>query len=238
MKISEWSYEVLEGPMYPVYVYEAPVRFWHWTQAVCFVLLTISGFLIGSPLPSNFTDTWSTYLFADIIAVHVICGMFFAALMLYRIYWAAVGNCYSRMIFILPVWDALWWSGMARTALHYLFLRKHPPVFIGHNPLAQTAMFVMYVLASLGIILTGFALYAEQWGIGTGWMVWFGWVFDLAGGAQPVRTAHHVLMYVLLIFFSFHLYMSFREDIMGHETQLSTITNGIRFFKEKYRRGK
>lgn len=39
-------------------------------------------------------------------------------------------------------------------------------------------------------------------------------------------------MYVLLIFFSFHLYMSFREDIMGHETQLSTITNGIRFFKK------
>ncbi len=39
-------------------------------------------------------------------------------------------------------------------------------------------------------------------------------------------------MYYLLIFLCAHLYMSFREDIMGGGTQVSTMINGIRFFKE------
>ena len=60
MKISKWSYEILEGPIEPVYVYEAPVRFWHWAQAVVFFLLCITGFLIGWPPIPNYADTWST----------------------------------------------------------------------------------------------------------------------------------------------------------------------------------
>jgi Ni/Fe-hydrogenase 1 B-type cytochrome subunit len=232
MKISNWSYEILEGPPEPVYVYEAPVRFWHWTQAAAFVLLCISGFLIGWPLPANYTDTWSQYLMGHILLIHFVCAMIFTVLFIYRVYWACVGNKYSRMIFVLPVWDGMWWRGMLATIKHYLFLEPHPPIFVGHNPLAQTAMFAMYVLGSLAIILTGFGLYAEQWGWDTGWMTYFGWATHYAGGAQPLRTLHHILMYYLLIFFAAHFYMSFREDVMGHDTQLSTITNGIRYFKE------
>lgn len=232
MKISNWSYEILEGPAKPVYVYEAPVRFWHWAQAVMFFLLCITGFLIGWPLPANYADTWSTYLFGNIIVVHLICAMLFTLLMIYRIYWAFVGNKYSRMIFILPFWDAMWVKGIWKTAMHYLFIEKHPPIYVGHNPLAQTAMFAMYVLGSIAIIITGFGLYAQQWGWDTGWMTYFGWVTHYMGGAQVVRTVHHALMYYLLLFLSFHLYMSFREDIMGHDTQISTIVNGIRYFKE------
>lgn len=33
MKISKWAYSIEEGPIEPVYVYEAPVRFWHWLSA-------------------------------------------------------------------------------------------------------------------------------------------------------------------------------------------------------------
>jgi Ni/Fe-hydrogenase 1 B-type cytochrome subunit len=29
-----------------------------------------------------------------------------------------------------------------------------------------------------------------------------------------------------------HIYMVFREDVMGGTTQLSTMTNGVRMFKE------
>ena len=66
-------------------------------------------------------------------------------------------------------------------------------------------------------------------------MSWFGWVTAWLGGPQPVRTFHHLLMYYLLIFLCAHLYMSLREDIMGGGTQVSTMINGIRFFKEPIR---
>ena len=46
MKISKWAYSIEEGPIEPVYVYEAPVRFWHWAQCAAFFMLVITGFLI------------------------------------------------------------------------------------------------------------------------------------------------------------------------------------------------
>ena len=235
MKISKWAYSIEEGPIEPVYVYEAPVRFWHWAQCAAFFMLVITGFLIGWPPIANYATTWDTYFFGNIILLHLVCGMLFAVLMLYRIYWAFVGNKYSRMIFILPFWDMEWIKGIFGTALYYLFLNNHPKEYVGHNPLAQTAMCLMYVLGSVLIILTGLGLYAEQWGWDTGWMSWFGWVTAWLGGPQPVRTFHHLLMYYLLIFLCAHLYMSFREDIMGGGTQVSTMINGIRFFKEPIR---
>ncbi len=36
-----------------VYVYEAPVRLWHWTNALCILVLIVTGYLIGSPLPAR-----------------------------------------------------------------------------------------------------------------------------------------------------------------------------------------
>ena len=35
-----------------VYVYEAPVRLWHWVNAFAILALAITGYLIASPLPS------------------------------------------------------------------------------------------------------------------------------------------------------------------------------------------
>lgn len=93
-------------------------------------------------------------------------------------------------------------------------------------------MFFMFTLGSIGIIITGFALYAQAWGWDTHWMVLFGWVFDVFGDAQAVRTTHHALMYVFIIFSMAHIYMSFREDIMGGATTISSMTTGLRMFKE------
>ncbi len=33
-----------------VYVYEAPVRLWHWVNALAILVLMVTGYLIGSPL--------------------------------------------------------------------------------------------------------------------------------------------------------------------------------------------
>ena len=36
-----------------VYVYEAPVRLWHWVNALAITVLAVSGWFIASPLPSQ-----------------------------------------------------------------------------------------------------------------------------------------------------------------------------------------
>ncbi len=40
------------GKLFPVYVWEVPVRIWHWVMAGCMVVLAITGYLIGTPPPS------------------------------------------------------------------------------------------------------------------------------------------------------------------------------------------
>lgn len=73
MKISKWAYSIEEGPIEPVYVYEAPVRFWHWAQCAAFFMLVITGFLIGWPPIANYATTWDTYFFGNIILLHLVC---------------------------------------------------------------------------------------------------------------------------------------------------------------------
>ncbi len=137
--------------------------------------------------------------------------------------------------------DIMWLKGIFGCAAYYLFLNKHPKEYVGHNPLAQTAMCLMYILGSVLIIITGFGLYAQQWGWDTGWMTYFGWVTEWLGGPQPVRTFHHLLMYYILIFLCAHLYMSFREDIMAavlRYPQLSTASATSRNLSSRTRRSK
>ena len=38
------------------------------------------------------------------------------------------------------VWDPKWWRGVKRELRWYLFLEHEPYKYIGHNPLAHTAM--------------------------------------------------------------------------------------------------
>ena len=105
--------------------------------------------------------------------------------------------------------------------------------WVGHNPLALMAMFFMFVLGLVFIILTGLGLYAQGYGWGSGWMNAFGWVTTLFGTPQAVRTVHHLAMWYLVLFAMVYVYMVFREDIMSGETIISTMVNGIRMFKRE-----
>ena len=37
----------------PTYVWKLPVRIWHWVNALCMVVLAVTGYFIGSPPPSS-----------------------------------------------------------------------------------------------------------------------------------------------------------------------------------------
>ena len=52
--------------LFPVYVWEAPVRIWHWVMALCMVVLGITGYLIGTPLSSVGGEASDHYLFGYI----------------------------------------------------------------------------------------------------------------------------------------------------------------------------
>lgn len=70
------------------YVFEAPVRLWHWLTVACMLVLMVTGYFIGRPLPSVSGE--ATYLFymGYIRLIHFAAAMIFTVLLLGRIYWA------------------------------------------------------------------------------------------------------------------------------------------------------
>ena len=73
-----------------VYVYEAPVRLWHWVSALCVVILAVTGYFIGSPLPSTSGEASEHFLMGYIRFTHFAAGYVFAIGYVARAYWAVV----------------------------------------------------------------------------------------------------------------------------------------------------
>src|SRR5690606_1916625 len=106
-----------------------------------------------------------------------------------------------------------------------------PKEYIGHNPRAHLAMFLMFVLPMFVLLLTGFALYAEQEGIQSTWYGAFGRLFVLLGESLTVLLWHDVAMGLVFLFAMVHMYMAIREDMTHRQTTISSIVSGWRFYR-------
>lgn len=218
--------------MKSVYVYEAPVRLWHWVNALCVATLALTGYLIASPLPSVPGEASANFLMGYIRFVHFAAAYVFAVGLLVRIYWAFVGNHHAHQLFVLPLTSKQWWNEVLFELRWYLFLEKAPKKYVGHNPLAQLVMFLVFTLGSLFMVVTGFALYSEGKGLGSWQDVLFGWVIPLFGGSQAVHSWHHLGMWAFVSFIIIHVYAAIREDIMSRQSLISTMVSGYRMFKD------
>lgn len=220
------------GRVTAVYVYEAPVRLWHWINAAAISVLAVTGYLIASPLPTMSGEASQHYVMGTIRFLHFSAGYIFAVGFLFRIYWAFVGNHHARQLFFLPFWSLGWWREVFHELRWYLFLEKRPKIYVGHNPLAQGVMFVIIGIGSLFMIATGFALYSEGEGRGSWQDMLFGWIIPAVGQSMNVHTWHHLGMWAILIFVMIHVYAAVREDIMSRQSIVSTMISGVRTFKD------
>lgn len=216
----------------PLYVFEAPVRIWHWVHTFTILVLCVTGWLIANPLPSIGGEASEHFMMGTTRYLHLVAAHLFAIAFLVRAYWALVGNKYARELFIIPFWSAKWWKGLIYEMRYYTFTTRVTHKESGHNPLAQVAMFVFNVLLVLVLIFTGYALHAEMLGIGSWADVMFGWVTPLLGNSQEVRMWHYTAMWLLIAFVIIHVYMAIRADIMGRQSSVSAIISGWRTYRD------
>jgi Ni/Fe-hydrogenase 1 B-type cytochrome subunit len=225
---------VAHGKPHAVYVWEAPVRLWHWVMMFAMFVLVGTGFLIGVPPPAVGGEASDNFWFGYIRFLHFSAGYVFAVFFVLRVYWALVGNKYAREIFIVPLsmFTAKFWKGLFSDVAFYLYLKKDPGSYEGHNPLAALAMFFMYLLGAVWMILSGLALYGEGAGMAS-WQFRFftSWLQPLVGDSQQLHTFHRLGMWYLIIFSMVHMYMVVRQDVFTRETIISTMINGWRVRK-------
>jgi Ni/Fe-hydrogenase 1 B-type cytochrome subunit len=215
-----------------IYVYEAPVRLWHWINAMAISVLCCTGYLIASPLPSPAGEASQHFMMGYIRFAHFLAGYALAIGLLGRTYWAIVGNYYAKELFWLPIFQMGYWKDMWQVIKWYAFLSPRPGQYIGHNPLARMAMFAGFLLPAIFIVFTGFAMYAEGEQAGSWFDGVFGWVTPLYGQSQDVHTWHHLGMWVIICFVILHIYFAIRDEIVGRSSMVSTMISGHRTFKD------
>ena len=214
-----------------VYVYEAPVRIWHWINAASILVLAVTGYFIGKPLPTVVGEASDHYVMGYIRFAHFAAAYIFAVGLIGRIYWAFAGYHHAREMFWLPIFQKAYWQEVARMLRWYAFIAPRPGRYVGHNPLARLAMFG-FVWASVFMVFTGFALYGEGAQMGSWQERLFGWVIPLFGQSLDVHNWHRLGMWAIVCFVMLHVYAAIREDIMGRQSIVSTMISGHRTFKD------
>jgi Ni/Fe-hydrogenase 1 B-type cytochrome subunit len=209
--------------LYEKYVWEVPVRVTHWVNMLCICILSLTGLLIGSPRLVPLSG--SPYLMGWIRFLHFASAYFFAVSVAARIYWSLVGNRYASWREFFPFFTAQGRKGMLETLRYYTFTSNRAPHVVGHNSLAGTAYFVVFLLY-LTMIGSGFALYSERAPLSLMHKL-FGWLLVLFSN-QGLRLTHHMIMWFLVAFAIHHVYSAWLMDVKEKGGVMSSIFSGYK----------
>ena len=213
---------------YKRYIWELPVRWCHWVNVMCIVILSVTGFFIGTPV--SFGQSASDFTMGWIRFFHFSAAYLFTISIITRVIWSFIGNKYSGWREFFPLSTANGQKKTVKMLRYYFFLDKEVPETIGHNPLATSAYVVLFALYSL-MILTGFALYAEHAPNGQMHRV-LGFMYALFSN-QGMRLAHHLSMWFIVGFVINHIYSAWLMDIKEHGSEISSMFSGYKFTVKK-----
>lgn len=217
----------MEKLMKRVYVWELPVRFYHWLNALAVVTLAVTGYLIGNPLAiQSGAEASFSYWFGWVRFLHFVSAFIFFFNFLYRIYWGFVGNKFAKWNNFIPTKKEQFDEMKEVIKVDVLQMKGRPIKSVGHNSLAGVIYFVTF-LAFLFQVITGFGMYAAM--SDSFLPSLFAWIVPLMGGDFAVRQWHHVMMWFFIVFSMVHVYLVFYHDYIEGKGVISSMAGGWKF---------
>jgi len=223
---------VATAPTYfRLYVWEMPVRIFHWVNAICIFTLIITGFLIGNPVTISYAgEAYQQYWFGTVRFLHFSAAWIFLFNFLFRIYWGFVGDRYSRWRHFIPHTKQQWREMLAVLRIDILQTKCCGEFSAGHNAVAGFTYFLSFLVYAFQIF-TGFAMYA---GMSDSWVPrMFAWVVPFMGGDAEVRFWHHTAMWFFILFTMVHVYLVFYHDYVEGRATTSSMVGGWKFTRVK-----
>jgi Ni/Fe-hydrogenase 1 B-type cytochrome subunit len=204
-------------------------------NALAITVLIVSGVIIANPpVILSHEEAFNSYWFGAVRFSHFVAAYTFLVFILMRIYWAFVGNKYSR-------WSAYWpFSQKAMKNILHVFKvdvlllnEKNEDIrniSIGHNTVAAMAYMAFFLLFIL-MIITGFGLYSST---SSGWFAGlFTWVVPLLGGDFTTRMVHHILMWPIILIIIVHVYLVFYHEWLEGRGEVSSMFSGYKFVRSE-----
>ncbi len=218
------------NPRREVYVWELPVRVYHWVNALCITGLCVTGYLIGNP-PAlmNGTEAYFNYWFGTIRFIHFVAAFLFFFNFLFRIYWGFVGNEFAKWTNFIPLKRSQWKEMSDEIKLDVLMVTDKKIDSIGHNSLASFIYFITFLIFLLQCF-TGFGMYAAM--SNSFLPKLFAWIVPLLGGDIHARELHHILMWGFILFAIVHVYLVFYHDYIERRGITSSMIGGWKFIEE------
>jgi len=214
-----------------VYVWEQPVRWFHWINALSVTILGVTGWLIANP-PAFMSsrEAWASYWFGEVRFIHFATAYVFTANFAFRLYWSFVGNKYARWRNFFPL--TRWQIRQIGAVLKVDILQStdQPVHALGHNSMAY------FTYAGTGLltvfqIISGYALYAPM---SHSWFPrLFTWVTPLFGSEFSLRIFHYAVMWAFVVFTIVHVYLVFYHDYVEGHGVLSSEIGGWKFMLKK-----
>ncbi|MEX5635326.1 Ni/Fe-hydrogenase, b-type cytochrome subunit [Parafrankia sp. FMc2] len=215
------------APFVRVRVWDLPVRLIHWLLVLDLVALSVTGFLIGTPV---IDPGGGVYWMSWTRTIHKITAYLFIALIFARLCWHLRSpNPWSRWTEWIPSTRER--LGQIIPSLRfYMFLTREAPPVVGHNPLAGLTYCVLYTMFGVEIV-TGLVL----WGVeGTGWASWLtGWLLHIVP-LPTLRLIHHLIMWLTWGFMIHHLYSAILVDRVEGTGVMTSIFSGNKFLPKDH----
>jgi Ni/Fe-hydrogenase 1 B-type cytochrome subunit len=210
-----------------IYVWEVPVRVTHWLNVLAMTTLCITGLFIGHPL--SFGESASAYTMGWIRFIHFTAAYVFTIGLAARVYWSFAGNKYSNWRTFFPYLNKPDRKRMVATFRYYFFLDRRLPHVVGHNAVAASSYFLVFLLY-VGMIVSGFTLYSEHAPGGVLHSL-LGWITTLVSN-QSLRLIHHSFMWLLIGFVINHVYSCWLMDIKERGGIISSMFSGYKSVEE------
>lgn len=214
-----------------VYVWEQPVRWFHWINAACVIALGTTGYLIAHP-PGllNGGEAADGYWFGTVRFVHFATAYVFMFNFLFRLYWASVGNKYTHWRNFFPISRPQLHQAGAVLKVDILQSSDKAVHTLGHNSVAYFT-YMGTGLLTVFMVLSGFALYAPM---SDSWFPQlFAWMVPLFGSEQNLRLFHYGALWLFVVFTLIHVYLVFYHDYVEGHGVLSSMVGGWKFMEKE-----
>lgn len=214
-----------------VFVWELPVRFFHWINALAILTLCATGYMIGKPPAMMFGgEAYERYLFGWIRYIHFLAAYIFVFNFIFRIFWGFVGNKYADWKNFIPTSKRYFHEMWEVLKIDIFQTKPGEHMAVGHNALAGFIYFLTFIAFGIQVI-TGFGLYeamSDSW-----FASMFSWVVPLFGADSAVRNLHHLFMWFFILFTIVHVYLVFYHDYVEGRGEISSMGGGWKFIEEE-----
>jgi Ni/Fe-hydrogenase 1 B-type cytochrome subunit len=207
----------------PFYIWELPVRIFHWAIVICLLVLTVTGFYLHGPfLIAVGPRAW---VMGTMRFVHELFGFILIAALLMRFYWFFAGNEWAHWRAWLPL-KREQWRNMKSMLLYYTFIRHNLDPEIGHNSLAGATYTVILALLVWECI-TGLVLYSAVVGSNALSFIvgWIPRIIDI----QILRLSHYLVMFLFMAFVIHHVYSALVVSKKLRNGLMESIFTGRKF---------